>query len=403
MRLFHALASCQLLATRLVAAVPLDSQPASTINIDPTVGPLEALAQLQQHAYETLKQRESVSKRDSKGCSLATATIRKGWQVMHRNLLSFDRKAYIEAVQCLRRLPPKSDPSWAPAAKNRFDDFVAIHVNQTLYIHGNGLFLTWHRYFVWAYEQALRDECGYKGYQPYWDWFAHADNIYESPVFDGSDTSLGGDGEFFAHNGSLAGGRLIPIPSGQGGGCVKSGPFKNMQANIGPISPGMQGLNDLATGITDHNPHCLRRDLSPYIPKKWFTTENLLNVTIGAGSVTHPIFWQEIQGRYTDGFLGLHASGHYTMGGDATDLYSSVNDPAFFLHHTMLDRIYWIWQVLHPAEASKVTGTLTLQNKPPTRNATIDEPLEMGINGATLKIRDMFNTLGGTPLCYIYL
>lgn len=165
----------------------------------------------------------------------------------------------------------------------------------------------------------------------------------------------------------------------------------------------MQGLTDLATGITDYNPHCLRRDLSPYIPQKWFTTENLLNVTIGAGSVTHPIFWQEILGRYTDGFLGLHASGHYTMGGDATDLYSSVNDPAFYLHHTMLDRIYWIWQVLHPAEANKVTGTLTLQNKPPTRNATIDEPLDMGINGEMLRIRDMFDTLGGTPLCYIYL
>lgn len=77
-----------------------------------------------------------------------------------------DRKAYIKAVQCLRTLPAKSDKSWAAAAKTRFDDFVAIHVNQTMYIHGNGLFLTWHRYFVWAYEQALRNECGYKGYQP---------------------------------------------------------------------------------------------------------------------------------------------------------------------------------------------------------------------------------------------
>lgn len=27
-------------------------------------------------------------------------------------------------------------------------------------------FLHWHRYYVWAYEVALRDECGYKGYQP---------------------------------------------------------------------------------------------------------------------------------------------------------------------------------------------------------------------------------------------
>jgi hypothetical protein len=77
-----------------------------------------------------------------------------------------ERKSYISAVQCLQKLPSKSDPTFAPAAKSRYDDFVAVHVNQTQLIHGNGLFLTWHRYFVWAYEQALRNECGYKGYQP---------------------------------------------------------------------------------------------------------------------------------------------------------------------------------------------------------------------------------------------
>lgn len=137
-----------------------------------------------------------------------------------------ERKSYIKAVQCLREKPSISDPTWAPAAKTRYDDFVAIHVNLTMSIHGNGLFLTWHRYFLHLYEKALRDECGYKGYQPYWNWFAHTDNIYESPVFDGSDTSLGGDGAFFAHNGSLAGASLIPIPSGKGGGCIESGPFK---------------------------------------------------------------------------------------------------------------------------------------------------------------------------------
>jgi len=176
-----------------------------------------------------------------------------------------------------------------------------------------------------------------------------------------------------------------------------------VQANIGPISPGMQGITDLAADITVHNPRCLRRDLSPYIPQKWFTTANLLNVTVGAGSKTHRLFWTEIQGRYPNGFLGLHTSGHYTMGSDATDLYSSVNDPAFWLHHAMLDRVYWIWQVLHPDEANTVAGTLTLQNRPPTRNATIEELLEMGVNGETKKIKDMFDTLGGTPLCYIYV
>ena len=163
----------------------------------------------------------------------------------------------------------------------------------------------------------------------------------------------------------------------------------------------MDGVAPVVQDITDYNPRCLRRDLSSYIPQKWFTTANLLNVTVG--SKTHKLFWTEIQGRYPDGFLGLHTSGHYTMGGDATDLYSSVNDPVFWMHHTMLDRIYWIWQVLHPSEANKVAGTLTLSNKPPTRDATPDEDLVLGVNGETRKIRDMFNTLGGTPLCYVYL
>ncbi|KAL1646456.1 hypothetical protein SLS61_007817 [Didymella pomorum] len=391
----------QFLAASLVAASPLNPAASPLIDIDPAAGPLDALIQLQQYAYATLKQNSALAKRTSSGCSLATASALL--TLSREHMSKVDRKAYIKAVQCLQTKPSKSDPTWAPAAKTRYDDFVAIHVNQTMFIHGNGLFLTWHRYFVWAYEQALRTECGYTGYQPYWNWFSHTEDIYKSPVFDGSDTSMSGDGEFFAHNGSLAGARTISIPSGKGGGCIESGPFKNVQANIGPISPGMQGITDLAADITIHNPRCLRRDLSPYIPQKWFTTANLLNVTIGAGSKTHRLFWAEIQGRYPDGFLGLHTSGHYTMGGDATDLYSSVNDPAFWLHHAMLDRVYWIWQVLHPEEADKVAGTLTLQNRPPTRNATIEEELLMGVNAEMKKIKDMFDTLAGTPLCYIYV
>jgi tyrosinase len=113
-----------------------------------------------------------------------------------------------------------------PGAKSRYDDFVAQHINQTLSIHGTGNFLTWHRYFVYGYEKALRDECGYKGYQPYWNWFSYQNDLSKSPVFDGSETSMGGDGAFFQHDGSISGAGNIPLPSGNGGGCIKSGPFK---------------------------------------------------------------------------------------------------------------------------------------------------------------------------------
>lgn len=39
-------------------------------------------------------------------------------------------------------------------------------MNQTLTIHYTGTFLSWHRYFIYLFEQALRDECGYQGNLP---------------------------------------------------------------------------------------------------------------------------------------------------------------------------------------------------------------------------------------------
>lgn len=43
---------------------------------------------------------------------------------------------------------------------------------------------------------------------------------------------MSGNGEFLAHNGSVAGAGTIFLPSGSGGGCVTSGPFKKFVTNI---------------------------------------------------------------------------------------------------------------------------------------------------------------------------
>lgn len=54
-----------------------------------------------------------------------------------RDLLSTgERKDYVSALQCLLTTPSKSDPSLVPGARNRYDDFAAVHINQTLTIHG---------------------------------------------------------------------------------------------------------------------------------------------------------------------------------------------------------------------------------------------------------------------------
>lgn len=75
------------------------------------------------------------------------------------------------------------------------------------------------------------------GILQYWNWFKYQDDLAKSPVFDGSDTSLSGDGEFFLHNGSMAANRTIYLPPGKGGGCVKSGPFQKYAPPLSFLQP----------------------------------------------------------------------------------------------------------------------------------------------------------------------
>lgn len=45
----------------------------------------------------------------------------------------------------------------------------------------SGLFFPFHRYFVWAYNNALKTRCGYTGVAPYWNWTIG--NLTISPLF----------------------------------------------------------------------------------------------------------------------------------------------------------------------------------------------------------------------------
>jgi tyrosinase len=70
----------------------------------------------------------------------------------------------------------------------------------------------------------------------------------------------------------------------------------------------------------------------------------------------------------------------------------------------MVDRVYWIWQALHLNQANTIAGTITLNNKPPSRNASLDDVISTNfLNMDTLKIKDLLSTVSDNPLCYIYL
>lgn len=74
-----------------------------------------------------------------------------------------EREDYIQATRCLYTSPAQSPQDYAPGARNRRDDFVAVHIAQQQRIHFSPWTLPFHRWYVHLYEQALRDECGYKG------------------------------------------------------------------------------------------------------------------------------------------------------------------------------------------------------------------------------------------------
>lgn len=74
----------------------------------------------------------------------------------------------------------------------------------------------------------------------YWDWPKYASAPQDSPIFNGDPYSLGGNGEYIPHNGTVitppagVGGGDIQLPAGLGGGYVVTGPFANSK-----ISPDM--------------------------------------------------------------------------------------------------------------------------------------------------------------------
>lgn len=152
------------------------------------------------------------------------------------------------------------------------------------------------------------------------------------------------------------------------------------------------------TNQLDYNPRCQRRDLV-HAASKRYTFEDLFDLLAGEHSYNIGLMQDEFQ---AFGTLSQHGAGHYAMGGDGSDVFTSLNDPAFYLHHSMVDKLYWMWQALHPKDARGIAGTLTYRNIIPSRDATIEDKLNVGILGPHLQIKDTFDTLGGTPYCYIY-
>jgi tyrosinase len=314
---------------------------------------------------------------------------------------------------------------------------------------------------VW--EDAIRTECGWTEPTPCthpplrlhpltnptdWDWYldtpSGGGSWLKSPLFDPV-SGFGGNGVRTAAAASSASpspsppaqanplADLISGLAGFGGrlrsaGCVADGPFKDEKLHIGPMGV-----------MRPNNTRCLTRNLNAATAHSAASKDSFRAVLEGSktfgdlrtqmempmrggrgGSSNSSSSGGKAAGTGTGtrmAFGSLHTVGHGGVGGEMLDVFTSTNDPLFFLHHAGLDRVWAIWQELdtsartyNVAPASAAANPMAALFGGPrglggAANLTLDTPIWMGFaapDRPTRVLMDTQNRDGKGILCYKY-
>lgn len=146
-----------------------------------------------------------------------------------------------------------------------------------------------------------------------------------------------------------------------------------------------------------YNPRCIKRDLSNYLTQRDCKTPQIASLITSSPDIG--TFQTTMQSGN-----GVHSGGHFTIAGDpGSDFYVSPGDPAFWLHHAMIDRVWYIWQVQDFANRQQVIagGTSMMGSGRPQ---SLEDPLDLevlNLDGKIWKIKELVSTVDG-PFCYVY-
>lgn len=161
-------------------------------------------------------------------------------------------------------------------------------------IHGYPGFLTWHRAYMLAFEEALRRiDCGVT--LPYWDWSSGPTTGLPPAVSSPTYVNRTGD--------------EVPNP-------LYSGPIP---ASVSPA------------GSTSRSPTVSTRDFGPH-------------ATSAQNAFANADFDD-----FQPALYGPHGSVHIAVGGEMGGVAFAGYDPIFYMHHANVDRIWADWQKVHPA------------------------------------------------------
>ncbi|KAK5130705.1 hypothetical protein LTR08_001735 [Meristemomyces frigidus] len=179
-----------------------------------------------------------------------------------------------------------------------------------------------------------------------------------------------------------------------------------MTVNLGPVG-GLNGTTPGPDGGLGYNPRRLKRDLGPALNTRYANYSTVLNLLQKPNITEYRLL---LEGAAYTIEIGPHGGVHYTIGGDpGADLFTSPGDPAFYTHHSMMDRMWTYWQLLDPqsrfSEAAMNGGPyghITWENNPASRVANFSDVLDMGYAGDPITIGEVMSTTSG-PFCYFYL
>jgi tyrosinase len=191
--------------------------------------------------------------------------------------------------------------------------------------HGSPLFLPWHRAYLYFFEQYLMDQEPSVSL-PWWDWTAQqgVPTVYADATLPGGAAN------------PLASAPVTGIPEDQ---------FS--EEGIQPVS------------VTYRTP-----DVPAHLPSP--------------AEVAAVLALDDFSD-FTEQLEGIHNKVHNWVSGTMGEIPVAAYDPIFWAHHTMIDRLWYLWQQAHPGAG---VGSISLATPlPPFPTLTVGQTLDISTLG----------------------